>query len=72
MSSTTLTLTGKIWVAIGPSGVVGSIHQSRAGFTFKLLRDSDYRAIFPTLDIAKQALHASLLPGSERSEFREH
>lgn len=72
MSNATLTLTGKIWVAVGPAGVVGSIHQGRDGYTFKLLRDSDYRAVFPTLDIAKQALHASLLPGSERPEFREH
>lgn len=72
MSNTTLTPTGQIWVAVGPAGVVGSIHRVDHGYTFKLLKDSDFRAVYPSLDVAKQALHASLLPGSDRPEFREH
>ena len=67
-----MTLTGQTWVAFGPSGAVGSIHRVEEGFTFKLRADEDFRAVYPTLDVAKSALHASLLPGSEWPEFREH
>jgi hypothetical protein len=28
--------------------------------------------VYPTLDVAKSALHASMLPGSEWPDFREH
>jgi hypothetical protein len=66
------TLTGQTWVAFGPSGAVGSIHRVDDGFTFKLMADDDYRAVYPNIEVAKSALHASLLPGSEWPEFREH
>ena len=62
----------KTWVAYGPAGVVGSIHQVGGGFTFRLLADEARRAEYPSLEIAKSALHASLLPGAEWPEFREH
>jgi len=42
------------------------------GFTFKLITDDDFRAVYPTLVAAQGALYASLLPGSEWPEFREH
>ena len=60
------------WVAFGPAGAVGSIHQTGDGFQMKLVDDADYRGSYPSLDVAKSALHASLLPGSEWPEFREH
>lgn len=66
------TLTGRTWVAFGPAGAVGSIHSVEGGYTFKLLGDESYRAVYPTLDVTKSALHASLPPGSEWPEFREH
>jgi hypothetical protein len=66
------TLTGQTWVAFGPAGAVGSIHRAEDGFTFKLISESDYRGTYPTLEVAKSALHASLPPGSEWPEFREH
>ncbi len=72
MSNGHVTLTGQTWVAFGPHGAVGSIHRVEGGFTFKLIRDDDFRAVYPTLEVAKSALHASLLPGSEWPEFREH
>ncbi len=72
MSNTNLTLTGQTWVAFGPHGAVGSVHRVSTGFTFKLVRDEDFRAVYPTLDVAKSALHAALLPGSDWPEFREH
>jgi hypothetical protein len=38
----------------------------------KLLDDDRYRGSYPTLEVAKSALHAALEPGSEWPEFREH
>lgn len=70
MSNTTLT--GKTWVAIGPAGVVGSIHQVDTGYTFKLMTDSGFRAVYPSLDAAKGALSSSIVPGVDSLEFREH
>ena len=64
--------TGKLWVAMGPAGALGSVHSVEGGFTFKLMTDDGYRGIFPTLDVAQSALYASLLPGSQWPEFREH
>jgi hypothetical protein len=66
------TLTGQTWVAFGAAGALGSIHRLDEGFTFKLTGDEDFRSVYPTLDVAKSALHASLAPGSEWPEFREH
>jgi hypothetical protein len=65
-------LTGQSWVAFGPSGALGSIHRVEGGYTFKLLSDDDFRAVYPTLEVAKSALHASLTPGSDWPEFKEH
>jgi hypothetical protein len=66
------TLTGQTWVAFGPAGAVGSIHRTEDGFALKMMNESDYRGSYPSLDVAKSALHASLPPGSDWPEFREH
>ncbi|MCU1545671.1 MAG: methyltransferase [Homoserinimonas sp.] len=68
----TSTLTRKIWVAFGPAGALGSIHTVDGGYAMKLLKDDCYRGVYPALDVAKSALHASLLPGSDWPDFREH
>jgi len=67
-----MTLTGQTWVAFGPAGAVGSVHRIDGGYTFKLMADPDFRAAYPSLDVAKSALYAALLPGAEWPEFREH
>ncbi|TQL47705.1 hypothetical protein FB562_0773 [Homoserinimonas aerilata] len=67
-----VTLTGKTWVAFGEAGAVGTVHSVEGGYTYKLLDDSEYRGVFPALDVAKSALHASLLPGTPWPEFKEH
>lgn len=67
-----MTLTGQTWVAIGPAGVVGSIHRIEGGFTYKLISDAGFRAVYPTLEATKGALYSSLLPGSDWPDFREH
>lgn len=67
-----VTLTGKTWVAFGPAGAVGSVHSVEGGYTYKLLNDTEYGGVFPTLEVAKNALVSKLPPGTERPEFREH
>jgi hypothetical protein len=71
VTSSTINIT-KTWVAVGPAGAVGSVHQTGDGYTFKLVTDDGYRASYPSLEVAKSALYASLLPGSDWPEFREH
>ena len=70
-TSTTTTSTGRVWVAFGPVGAVGAIHQIGDSYAYRLM-DEDYHGMFPTLEAAKGALHAALKPGSEWPEFREH
>lgn len=70
MSETTLT--GQTWVAIGPTGVVGSIHRTEGGFSVRSGRDTEARGQYATLEAAKSAVMATLPPGSERPEFTEH
>jgi hypothetical protein len=60
------------WVAIGPAGAIGSIHRLENGYTFRLIGDDASRGVYPTLEVAKSALQASLPVGSERPEYREH
>jgi len=60
------------WVAFGPAGAIGSIHRIDEGYEVRLMGDASPRGSYPTLDVAKSALHASLLPGSDWPEFREH
>ncbi|HWM34253.1 MAG TPA: methyltransferase [Pseudolysinimonas sp.] len=66
------TTTEQRWVAFGPAGAVGSIHRTTDGFEVRLMNDPTPRGTYPTLDVAKSALHASMLPGSDWPEFREH
>lgn len=66
------TATDQRWVAFGPAGAVGSIHRTDAGFAVRLMDSADYRGVYPTLDVAKSALHASMFPGAEWPEFHEH
>jgi hypothetical protein len=65
-------MTEQRWVAFGSSGAVGSIHRVDAGYEVRLIHDTNPRGAYPTLDVAKSALHASMLPGSDWPEYREH
>ena len=71
MTTSTTTAIGRTWVAFGPVGAVGAIHQIGDHFAFRVM-DEDFHGMFRTLDAAKGALHASLKPGSDWPEFREH
>lgn len=69
---TTSSVTEKTWVAFGPAGAIGTIHRSDEGYAVRLLDDSAHRGIYEALDVAKSALYAAMLPGSDWPEFREH
>ncbi|HWH27192.1 MAG TPA: methyltransferase [Pseudolysinimonas sp.] len=60
------------WVAFGPAGAIGSISRSEDGFTVRLLDDAEARGTYPSLETAKSAIHASMHPGADWPEFREH
>jgi len=62
----------KRWVAFGPTGAVGSIHQEEDGYSVRMVGEDDARGVFPTMDAAKGAVHQFMPPGSDRPEFREH
>jgi hypothetical protein len=65
------TMSGQRWVAFGPAGAIGSIHRTDSGFLVRML-DGSPEHEYPSLDVAKSAIVATLPPGSDRPEFREH
>ena len=67
-----MTTTGQRWVAFGDSGATGTILHTADGYAVRLLADGEPRGVYPTLEVAKSAMHASMPPGSNWPEFREH
>jgi hypothetical protein len=68
----TPTLVQQRWIAFGASGAAGTILHTRIGYAVRMLNDDTARGIYPTLEVAKSALHAAMAPGSSWPEFREH
>jgi len=68
MSTTTLAL----WVAYGRNGVVGSIRHDTEGYQVTMAGADAVAGTYPTLEVAKSALHARMAPGSDWPSFREH
>ena len=66
------TVARKTWVAFGAAGALGTIQRDENGFAVKLLDDAGVRGVYPSLDVAKSALYALLMPGTDWPEFREH
>lgn len=66
------TMTSQRWVAFGPEGAVGSIQRRDDGYVVQMVHDGRYRGIYPTLNVAKQAVHAALGVGADYPDFREH
>jgi hypothetical protein len=66
------TMTTQRWVAFGATGAVGSIEHAGDRYTVRLLDDTEERGAYPSLEVAKSALHAAMRPGSDWPEFREH
>ncbi|WP_298741353.1 methyltransferase [uncultured Microbacterium sp.] len=62
-----------LWVAYGSEGnVVGSVRKQGDGYTVTLAGAEASLGTYPSMDIAKNALHGHLSPGSDWPQFREH
>ena len=61
-----------LWVAYGASGVAGSIRKDDDGYTVTMAGADSVAGTYPTMEIAKNALHSRMTPGSDWPEFREH
>lgn len=61
-----------LWVAYGRSGVVGTIRKDERGYTVTMAGADASVGSFPSMEIAKSALHSRMMPGSDWPEFREH
>lgn len=61
-----------LWVAYGTGGVVGSIRKGPEGYVVTMAGADGSAGRYPSMEIAKSALHARLSPGSDWPEFREH
>ncbi|APZ34372.1 MULTISPECIES: methyltransferase [Microbacterium] len=67
------TASSTLWVAYGAEGnVVGTVRKTDEGYTSTIAGASESIGTYPTMDIAKNALHGHLPPGSDWPQFREH
>ena len=60
-----------LWVAYGTSGVVGSIRKDDDGYTVTMAGADQASGTYPSMEIAKSALHARMAPVSAWPQFRE-
>lgn len=69
MSTTASTL----WIAHGSEGnVVGMIRKDAEGYTVTIADADASVGTYPTMEIAKDALHGHLAPGADWPRFVEH
>ena len=69
----TTTASSTLWLAYGAEGqVVGSIRKSEGAYTVTIAGASSALGSYPSMDIAKNALHSHLAPGADWPTFREH
>lgn len=61
-----------LWVAYGSSGVAGSIRKSDDGYVVTMAGADAPAGSFPSMEVAKSALHARMPAGSDWPMFREH
>ncbi len=61
-----------LWVAYGSGGVAGSISKREDGYLVTMAGADSTAGVYPTMEIAKRALHARMTPGSDWPTFREH
>ncbi|MBD3756510.1 MULTISPECIES: methyltransferase [Microbacterium] len=67
------TASSTLWIAYGAEGnVVGTVRKTDEGYTSTIAGASESIGTYPTMDIAKNALHGHLPPGSDWPQFREH
>lgn len=61
-----------LWVAYGAGGVAGSIRKDDDGYVVTMAGASSVAGTYPSMEIAKRALHARMRPGSDWPSFQEH
>lgn len=66
------TQTRALWVAHGSNGVVGSIRHAEDGYIVVMAGADAETGRYPTLEIAKGALHSHMIPGSAWPRYEEH
>ncbi len=67
-----MSTTEALWVAYGTGGVVGTIRKEGDSYIVTMAGADEALGAYPTMEIAKRALHAQLTPGSDWPEFRQH
>lgn len=73
MTTTTTTHAGRLYVAYGPAGAVGTVREvDRGVFAVTMAGADSPLGQYEGLEVAKNALVSHLKPGSDRPEFREH
>ena len=62
-----------LWVAYGTDGnVVGTVRKSEEGYTPTVAGATASVGTYPSMEVAKSALHSHLAPGSDWPQFRQH
>lgn len=61
-----------LWVAYGTSGVAGSIRKDDDGYTVTMAGADAIAGTYPSMEIAKSALHSRMPAGSDWPRFQEH
>jgi len=67
------TVSSALWVAYGPEGnVVGTIRRDAEGYPAPVAGADASVGTYPTMEVAKSALHGHLPPGSDWPRFTQH
>ncbi|MDX2375534.1 methyltransferase [Microbacterium sp. LRZ72] len=61
-----------LWVAYGATGVVGTIRKDDDEYTVTMADADAPAGTYPSMEVAKSALHSHMRPGSDWPEFRQH
>lgn len=67
------TTSSSLWLAYGSEGsVAGSIRKADDGYTVTMAGASEALGTYPSMEVAKSALHGHMTPGADWPMFREH
>ncbi|GAA3904252.1 methyltransferase [Microbacterium invictum] len=65
--------TSTLWVAYGSQGrVAGTVRRTEDGYIVTMAAADASVGTYPSMEIAKSALHSHMPPGSDWPMFREH
>lgn len=71
MSTTSTAST--IWVAYGSQGkVAGTVRKTADGYTVTMAGADESLGTYPSMEVAKSALHSHMPAGADWPMFREH